>query len=92
MQEEIDKLKIDSKQQRLHIDDKNDDVKKQNDKLSQENKKLERQRNELLQAFKKQMKLIDILKRQKTHLEAAKMLNFSEEEFIKALDLADKIN
>jgi len=92
LQEEVDKMKIDLKQQRLNTEDKSDDVKKSNDKLLQENKKLERQRNELLQAFKKQMKLIDILKRQKTHLEAAKMLNFSEEEFIKALDLADKIN
>ena len=80
------------KAQRSNVDDRSDDMKKQNDKLIQENKKLERQRNEILQAFKKQMKLIDILKRQKTHLEAAKMLNFTEEEFIKALDLQDKIN
>jgi len=80
------------KQQRVMVDDKSDDVKKQYDKIIQENRKLERQRNELLQAFKKQLKLIDVLKRQKTHLEAAKMLNFTEEEFIKALDLADKIN
>lgn len=88
----MDKVKIDMKQQRVMVDDKSDDVKKQYDKIIQENRKLERQRNELLQAFKKQLKLIDVLKRQKTHLEAAKMLNFTEEEFIKALDLADKIN
>ena len=88
----MDKYKIELKQQKLTVDDKNDEVKKQYDKVIQENRKLERQRNELLQAFKKQLKLIDILKRQKTHLEAAKMLNFTEEEFIKALDLAEKIN
>jgi len=92
LQEEVDKLKIELKQQRMNVDDRNDDIKKQYEKVIQENRKLERQRNELLQAFKKQLKLIDILKRQKTHLEAAKMLNFTEEEFIKALDLAEKIN
>lgn len=92
LQEEVDRLKIENKQQRLTVDDKSDEVKKNYEKVVQENRKLEKQRNELLQAFKKQLKLIDILKRQKTHLEAAKMLNFTEEEFIKALDLAEKIN
>lgn len=35
------------------------------DQLSAQNKVLEKQRTELMTAFKKQMKLIDILKRQK---------------------------
>jgi hypothetical protein len=53
--------------------EKGGDAKKIMEKLTNENKRLEKQIHELLQAFKKQLRLIDILKRQKTHLIAGQI-------------------
>jgi hypothetical protein len=50
-------------------------------------RRLERQRNELLAAFRKQLKLVDVLKRQKLHIESAKLLSYTEAEFSKTLEL-----
>jgi len=49
-------------------------------------RRLERQKSDLLSAYRKQMLLIDLLKRQKLHIEAARLLSFTEEEFTKVLD------
>jgi hypothetical protein len=53
------------------------------------NKKLLQQRGDLLAGFKKQQKLIEILKKQKLHMELAKMLQFTEEEFAKCLEMGE---
>jgi len=51
--------------------------------LQKENKQLRLEKKQLVTAFKKQMKLVDILKRQKLHMEAMQLLSYSEEAFLK---------
>ena len=60
------------------------------EKLQGELKKLEKQKNEIYTAFKKSMKLCSILKRQKVHLENARLLAFTEDEFKQILDQGNK--
>jgi len=71
--------------------DQNSQGRKEVTRLLNENRKLEKQRNELVSSFKKQMRLIDVLKKQRTHLEAARVLSFTEDEFVRILDLGDKL-
>ncbi|XP_031557631.1 testis-expressed protein 9-like [Actinia tenebrosa] len=84
--EEIDKYKTALHKAKTSSKDSSDQDRRRLDQILAESKRLEKQKNELMTGFKKQMKLIDILKRQKMHIEAAKLLQFSEEEFVKALD------
>ena len=52
-------------------------------------KDLTKQRDNLLMGFQKQMQLISLLKRQQVHLEASRLLDFNEKEFISALERKD---
>lgn len=58
---------------------------KERDALLQKAKQLERQRHDLMVALKHQQRLIQTLQRQKVHTEAAKILAFKEETFVKEI-------
>lgn len=81
--EDNDKLKAQLAKARSSLRDAADEARADRDRLDANVRKLERQKSELLAAFRKQLKLIDILKRQKVHMEAARLLAFTEDEFMK---------
>lgn len=89
--EECDRYKTAAKEIGTQDRDRAVADRKETDRLQGEVRKLERQRTELVNAFKKQMKLIDVLKRQRAHVEAARVLSFTEDEFIRILELGDKL-
>ncbi|XP_047593965.1 testis-expressed protein 9 isoform X1 [Lutra lutra] len=84
--EEAEKYKLELSKSRQNNKDIANEEHKKIEALKSENKKLEKQKGELMIGFKKQLKLIDVLKRQKMHIEASTMLSFTEEEFMKALE------
>lgn len=88
--EEIERLKTQLKDAQTSVRSTGDNARKGNEQLIADNKRLEKQKAELIVAFKKQLKLIDVLRRQKMHVEAARLLSFTEEEFTKTLELGDR--
>ncbi|XP_008335212.3 testis-expressed protein 9 [Cynoglossus semilaevis] len=84
--EEVAKTKTQLSKMKQMNKDKESEEHRSKEHLLAENRMLKKQKAELIVGFKKQLKLIDILKRQKMHFEAAKLLSFTEEEFMKALD------
>ncbi len=61
------------------------------DELATENKLLRKQRATLLAAVRKQQRLVELVRQQRLHLEAAKVLAFSEEEFIRTLEWGSEL-
>ncbi|XP_069549641.1 testis-expressed protein 9 isoform X2 [Brachyistius frenatus] len=84
--EEVERLKTQLNKLKQMNKDQICEEHQSKENLLAENKILKKQKAELIVGFKKQLKLIDILKRQKMHFEAAKLLSFTEDEFMKALD------
>ncbi|XP_076819062.1 testis-expressed protein 9-like [Clavelina lepadiformis] len=84
--EENEKLKAMLEKQKHSSKDRNESDHHEIERLQAENKRMERLRNDSLTVITKQLKLIGVLKKQVLHIEAAKLLSFTEEEFMKALD------
>ena len=84
--QDAEKSKLALQEAQRHHRDAIDDHRKHHDKLQAHIRKLDHHKSQLLTAFKKQLKLIDVLKRQKIHMEAARLLAFTEDDFINLVD------
>lgn len=89
--EELDRCKTTIETLKQNEKETRQFARKDYDKLVSENAKLERQKSELVVALRKQFKMIDILKKQKTHLETAKCLSFTEDEFVKIISTYSRL-
>jgi hypothetical protein len=75
LQEQLDLLKQRRIQEDMSEEKKNDVV----------IKNLKKQRSELFAVIHKQVKLIDVLRQQRSHVEAATLLNITEKDFLKVV-------
>ena len=82
---EIEKLKNLLAKASTQVKESKDTYKSKFDALFIENQKLLKQKGDLVLALKKQGQLIDVLKRQKMHLESVGLLGFTEQEFLKLI-------
>lgn len=89
--EDMERYKSSAKELKSSERERQTGDRKETDRLLHEVRKLERQRTELLNAFKKQNQLIDVLKKQKVHLEAARMVAFTEEEYMRVMELGNAV-
>ena len=89
--EELERTKAQLKQLRDEREGAGHGARAEAQRLAAENSKLRKRQSELVLAFKKQAKLIDVLKRQKLHVEAATLLSFTEAEFSKTLELGEQL-
>ena len=67
------------------------DVKQESQRLAAELSRMRKRQTELLLAFRKQARLIDVLKRQKLHAEASCLLGFTEQEFTRCIELGEEL-
>nr|KAJ3419803.1 Golgin sub A member 2 [Polyrhizophydium stewartii] len=81
--EEVEKQKTLLARKDTEAREKLDAAKRASDALFAENKRLQRQKSELMAAFKKQAQLIALAQ---MHVEAVKLLQFTEDEFVRALN------
>ncbi|CAH1401676.1 unnamed protein product [Nezara viridula] len=85
--EETEKFKLLLKQSESNEKEARDKCRTKNDDMVVMVRKLEKQKSELLGSIKKQMILIENLKKQKDIAETEKGLNFTEKEFLKMLEM-----
>ena len=89
--EELERYRSQLREMREARDGQGHDARSDAQRLAAENARLRKRQADLILAFKKQAKLIDVLKRQKLHVEAARMLAFTEEEFSRTLELGEQM-
>ena len=88
----VEKLKVVVAHEKIEKHEPDSKLKAELDQTLKQLKNTEKQRNNLSSCVKEQMKLVEVLKRQKIHVEASKLLDITEKEFLKVLDWESKMS